>query len=318
MVTPPRRLLDRLKPFDYGARKLGIRAGDVRAFLGVAEATQTVILLRSTNPASLQYIDATGYTPKPIDCKAKTAKENYWLDGYAVECAGLVADPNIVGSQAYDADKSSMDGPLKEWGHFLRSQQAVDIKPGVRVYVRRQGRGFFAVDTAPPSLVNRHHGCLMFSAQDVPRDFDPASSHTRAWIRRHMAYIHGDYDLYGIADFSSDVVRDGRGVNRQAVGKEAMLGQTNYVTARSSELREMLNNAIGCEMVQHGEQVAYSYSADDIYVFMPTNAVYVIDKAMSEDEMKGMMFDLFHYVFKTEVGDTAERVAAENEKKKKR
>jgi hypothetical protein len=80
----------------------------------------------------------------------------------------------------------------------------------------------------------------------------------------------------------------------------------------------MLNNAIGCDMVQHGEQVAYNYSADDIYVFMPTNAVYVIDKTMSEDEMKGKIFDLFHYVFKTEVGDTAARVAAENEKRMKR
>jgi hypothetical protein len=95
-------------------------------------------------------------------------------------------------------------------------------------------------------------------------------------------------------------------------------GRDQLRHTRSNELRELLNNAIGCEKVRHGEQVAYSYIADDIYVFMPTNAVYVIDKAMPEDEMKGMMFDLFHYVFKTEVGDTAERVAAENKKKTKR
>ena len=43
------------------------------------------ILVRGTNPASLQYIGGHGFTPKPIDCKAKTGKKG--------PCAGLVVNP---------------------------------------------------------------------------------------------------------------------------------------------------------------------------------------------------------------------------------
>ena len=43
------------------------------------------ILVRGTNKDSLNYIGRPGYTPKPIDCKAKTAKQG--------PCAGLVVNP---------------------------------------------------------------------------------------------------------------------------------------------------------------------------------------------------------------------------------
>jgi len=51
------------------------------------------ILVRGTNPGSLEYIGRPGYTPKPIDCKAKTAKLG--------PCAGLVVNPYLA-QQAFD------------------------------------------------------------------------------------------------------------------------------------------------------------------------------------------------------------------------
>jgi hypothetical protein len=51
------------------------------------------ILVRGTNKNSLNYIGRSGYTPKPIDCKAKTAKLG--------PCAGLVVNP-YEAAQAFD------------------------------------------------------------------------------------------------------------------------------------------------------------------------------------------------------------------------
>jgi hypothetical protein len=51
------------------------------------------ILVRGTNKDSLNYIGRAGYTPKPIDCKAKTAKLG--------PCAGLVVNPHEA-AQAFN------------------------------------------------------------------------------------------------------------------------------------------------------------------------------------------------------------------------
>lgn len=65
-----------------------MRPQDKTVFLEAARFFQSWILVRRTNPASLQYIGMDGYTPKPIDCKAKTADIPHKL-------AGLVVDPRI-------------------------------------------------------------------------------------------------------------------------------------------------------------------------------------------------------------------------------
>src|SRR5580692_8024980 len=74
-----------------------MRVGDRKIFARVAQGMGVWILMRGTNPASLEYICKKGYTPKPIDCKAKTAKKG--------PCAGLVVDPFKVADGFEDPSK---------------------------------------------------------------------------------------------------------------------------------------------------------------------------------------------------------------------
>jgi hypothetical protein len=299
LQRPPQRLLDCLRPLDFSDPKLGIRRSDVDAFREVAAMTETVIVLRSTNPRSLPFIGVKGYTPKPLDCKAKTAMADDVRGAEPIDCAGLVVDPNRVSPKVF-GDRA--EGANEYWRMFLRTQQRVKVKDGVEIFLRHGGKGFYAVDTSPPSTLHRHHGCLMLSAQDAPPDFDPRSSHTRVWMERHMAYVHGDYDLYAVVDVAA--VDRGRGVNVQAVQRDEILGLENWETERTPEVRERLNAAIGCAMVQHGEQVAVSFSGGDtLYVFAPDKSARVIRPGSRPEETAAMLKDLFRYVFATEIGD---------------
>lgn len=296
LIHPPERLLRQLQPFDFADRDLGIRRKDVVVFSAVATATETIILLRRTNPKSLPYVGVRGYVPKPIDCKAKTAIADGLIDGYQVECAGLVADPRVLEGKVF---AGRLEETLECWRRFVRDHHRIKLGRGVEVFMRARGKGFYAVDTAPPSAILRHHACLLVSQQDVPTDFDPASSHTRAWMRQNMAYVHGDYDLYGIIDAAA--IDPLHGVNVQVVQQETLLDTTNLFTRRTHEVQEMLNAAIGCDMVQHGEQVAYKFVADTLYVFAPSGGKWVIRGDQGSREMAGMLVDLFRYVFGTEI-----------------
>ncbi len=296
LVTPPQRLLNRLKPFNFSDPKLGVRRSDVAAFLAIASATETIILLRASNPASLPYIGVKGFTAKAIDCKAKTAKANDLIDGYIVECAGLVVDPRRLSPKVFNDDVTKA---MEYWRQFTRQNHPVRLKDGVEVFLRANGTGFYAVDTGRPSTINRHHGCLMLSRQSVPADFDPALSHTRAWMGRHMEYVCGDYDLYGVID--TKAIDRKRGVNVQHVMQESVLGTRNKFTARTHEVQDDLNRAIGCDVVRHGEQVAEKFTADEIYVFDPNGGKWVIHGEPSDAEMPGFLVDLFRYVFATEI-----------------
>ena len=66
-----------------------MRLNDKKIFLQVAQELKLWILVRRTNPASLQYIGRASYAPKSIDCKVKTADRNV---GPSL-LAGLVVDP---------------------------------------------------------------------------------------------------------------------------------------------------------------------------------------------------------------------------------
>ncbi len=294
LITPPQRLLDKLRPLSPDDPGLGMRGCDVKVFSSVAGATATVILVRATNTRSLPYIGLKGYSAKAIDCKPKTAKTDEFVDGCVVDCAGLVVDPTMLPKVFRDEGKKARDC----WEKFTDDTHRVKVKDGVHVYLRSGGKGFYAVDTAKPSTLRRHHGCLMISQQDVPADFDPAASHTRAWMDRHMTYIHGDYDLYGVLEAPSGPRTE---VNKQHVQTRKEFGIENRFTARTGIVKQAVNDLIGREMVQHGEQAALEFMADDIYVFTPHGKPQVIAKGRSEKEMAGMMSDLFRYAFGTEL-----------------
>lgn len=62
-----------------------IREIDKPKFAAAAQHIGVWILVRGTNKKSIDYIGKTGFTPKPIDCKAKTAQQGF--------NAGLVVNP---------------------------------------------------------------------------------------------------------------------------------------------------------------------------------------------------------------------------------
>jgi hypothetical protein len=99
-----------------------------RHFCGAAREFQVFILVRDTNPASLQYIKQNGYAPKRIDCKAKTAETG--------EFAGLVVDPTKLGTSAFSEQK--LEKALREWENFVPV-----LKSGVGYDVESDGRVTF-------------------------------------------------------------------------------------------------------------------------------------------------------------------------------
>lgn len=132
-----------------------------RIFSSAALQLKLWILVRVTNEASLKYIGSSGYAPKRIDCKAKTAKRD--VDGKKL--AGLVVSPFIYPG-AFDA--SDEEGLSKIFGYW-NSMHIVDV-PGDK----RPGL-YYHLDN---NQTSQHFGCLMYAGK----------------------YIHGDYDLYDIVD----------------------------------------------------------------------------------------------------------------------
>lgn len=122
-----------------------MRPQDKAVFLKAARHFQSWILVRRTNPASLPYIGLPGYSPKRIDCKAKTAD----LDVPPWKLAGLVIDPNLH-SNAFKPGK--VPKALEAWRAMARLLGSV-----------------YRVDTNRQS---RHYGCLQLQGRYVHADYD--------------------------------------------------------------------------------------------------------------------------------------------------
>lgn len=137
-----------------------IRQCDDEIFAQVAKDEQVWILVRATNVHSLRYIGKTGFLPKPVDCKPKTAD----LGGAK---AGLVVSP-LVDPRAFsgsEEDPSSRCGKaLKEWAKFVGGTSAINspLPAG------------YSIQMTPGPLF----GCLMLNGN----------------------YLYGDYDLYDVID----------------------------------------------------------------------------------------------------------------------
>lgn len=122
-----------------------MRPQDKSAFLEAARQLQVWILVRRTNVASLQYIGRPGYTPKRIDCKAKTAD----LDLKNLKLAGLVVSP-IVHPNSF---KTSRTQKAKE------SWEAMNKLIGT-------------VYTVDMDTRSRHYGCLKLGNSYIHGDYD--------------------------------------------------------------------------------------------------------------------------------------------------
>src|SRR5687767_3759192 len=89
-----------------------MRPQDKKVFQEAAGKLQLWILVRRTNPESLKYIGVAGYTPKPLDCKPKTAD----VDCGGFTLAGLVVDPTLHGQSFKSPDKRA--DAEKYWREF--------------------------------------------------------------------------------------------------------------------------------------------------------------------------------------------------------
>lgn len=286
----------RLKPFDWSAEGLGIRRADIDVFKAAATGFNQIILVRQTNVESLCYIGEKNFYPKPIDCKAKTAKRNVAIafgSRYIhSRTAGLVADPTLVGAKAFD----DYDDALHCWQDFLKDKTPSEIAD--KVY-RRRGTNFgcYAVDT---DLASPFYGCLMISrsktierteidgqkigSTEGEKGFDETAAQATAQWRNavidrdqstrepvvRMQYLHGDYDLYALFD-ADDPPND-------KTDTEWINGVENKFGALFPSVQEFINNGIGAPMIQHGGQFRMKHKADTIYVFYPRGAVYVISE----------------------------------------
>jgi hypothetical protein len=123
----------------------GVRPQDKAVFLEAAHKFQAWILVRRTNRASLEYIGRPGYTPKRIDCKAKTAD----LDVPPYKLAGLVVDPNIQ-PKAFKPEK--LEKARRFWSE-MKPQLATTYK----------------VDT---DLKSKHYGALKLHESYIHADYD--------------------------------------------------------------------------------------------------------------------------------------------------
>jgi len=284
----------RLKPLDWGS-ELGIRREDIAVFVAAAKVFDHIVIVRATNVKSLCYIGEMSYTPKPIDCKPKTADENVFISAMKsqVSCAGLVVDPTVVGYAAFKDNK--FEKAREAWATFLGDKSPAE--QAKKVFHRKGTKGFYAVDMDEYSPL---FGCLMLSDQDVPAEkFKLSARHWQNFKRVNMCYIHGDYDLYGLIDVAKveRVVGEsgGRGKVASVRLKEQLCGKDHYFTERFFEIQAFLNNGFGVKMIQHASQDIVNHQDDELYVFTPTGGKYRM-----KDTADAIM-DVYERVFYQEV-----------------
>jgi len=120
-------------------------------FSHVAVQTKLWIFVRLTNKESIRYMNLSGYVPKRIDCKAKTADSNSLKGPW--QLAGLVVD-NRIHSDVYKPDK--INPARSAWGDFESH------------VLGRPGSGY-SVDGNKQS---KHYGCVMLNGKYIYSDYD--------------------------------------------------------------------------------------------------------------------------------------------------
>jgi hypothetical protein len=143
-----------------------MRQQDIPHFLAAAREFHAWILVRRTNEASLQYIGKPGFTPKPIDCKAKTA--DFGLN------AGLVVQPSANGREFQGKRAGEAQ---EEWIKFA------------------QPLGFLSKSNVV---------ALRYRIDDEKGTRPGAVQYRGADTGNQWCYLHGDYDLYDIIPVEED------------------------------------------------------------------------------------------------------------------
>ena len=218
-----------------------------RAFSKAATWFKVYILVRRTNLMSLPYVGLPGFVAKRLDCKAKTADSHYVHPQFGPKTvAGLVVDPTITGPDAFLTQRK-YEAALQEWRGFA----ATMLDPAVLTQAGQSGLTyipngrFYFVDLDPGSA---RYGCVKFSSSS---------------LMTAAAYIHGDYDLYGIVRADSPA--------RNVAVTETRLGQKHVRSPEFLDVQIYVNRELGVPMILHGAQESYSgeHSDEGIDVFGP-------------------------------------------------
>lgn len=147
-----------------------MRKPDKLVFAACAIDKGLWLLVRRTNPASLEYIGVPGFVPKPIDCKPKTADFGKF--------AGLVVSPEIASKAFSPAKEPEAD---KCWKTFLQNQAG--------------SSGRYRVDEDPGS---EWFGCLLLGEQKIHGDYDLYDIVDPRNARRNFAIVdtlHGQLHM---------------------------------------------------------------------------------------------------------------------------
>jgi hypothetical protein len=218
-----------------------MRSTDIKVFCDAAKHFRVWILVRASNPAGKQYIGIHGYTPKRLDCKAKTADKDAMLPrGLGIKrTAGLVVNPEIDGMLTAFDDTT---GIMKEWFKF--KPICSFPKPGPPLLWFPDGKQY----SVQMDASHERYGCVLFSVSSN---------------RAAASYIHSDYDLYGI------VPEDNPAANIRTE-PEKRFNQDHTRGRQFFDLQHYLNHRMGVPMIQHGEQETFKEDLNDnLDVFCP-------------------------------------------------
>jgi hypothetical protein len=217
-----------------------MRVKDRLAFRDAASFENCWILVRAINPSSIRYLDDSQYTPKPIDCKPKTAD----ADVGGKNLAGLVIVPGIHGPPAFRGSK--FNKALDCWNSFLKSHR---LAPSQDPRLNARQRALSEADA-----LNRLRG-------DYTVDLDEKSKHFGC-LRFQRMWIHGDFDL-------KDIILEGQ-ERRNLAAIEEMRGQPHMRGPRLYKIQDFVNSRLGKTLIQHGGEAQYADHSDDIIdVFGP-------------------------------------------------
>ena len=214
----------------------------VVAFQLTARRFQVWILVRRGNPSSMRWIGLPGYTPKPLDCKAKTAEVDVNGEG---STAGLVVSP-ILWPRAFGPKK--LQKALIEWTKF--EPHLYTFNPATNIAQDRAGKHY----TIQMDKKHKHYGCVMY----------------KPVFRALGEYLHADYDLYAIVPFAdpkSNVRVSEIGFGGESHSRGPRLYDVQYFLKAAGILP---GQEFGSPMIRHGEQETFKTDWDDVLdVFWP-------------------------------------------------
>jgi len=216
----------------------------IEAFKRAAGFFKVWILVRRGNPKSKEWIGMQGYIPKLLDCKAKTADQDF----EGLKCAGLVVSPKLV-PQAFSTEK--LIKAKKEWTGFEEKLYSFDPKNRTaHMEAVRQGKHY----TLQLDEKSKHFGCVLY----------------KPIYRAQADYIHADYDLYAIVEQAKPntntlVQQKGGGFGGADHSHGPKLMDVQYFTKAAGQ-----TNGVGVPMIRHGEQETFKTDWDEkLDVFAP-------------------------------------------------